>query len=115
MSWWVAGGMAAVSTLSSLDQQKQANNNQRAEMLANAEAIKYSPWTKMQTSMKGPQSTGSTGDAIGAGIQGGMQGAMFGQKMGGPPAQTGPTMADLDIAEGKAYGPPRPRSMMGGR
>jgi len=58
-------------------------------MLANAEQMRYSPWSGMQASFMPGQSLPSAGSAaLGAGIQGGLQGAMMGQQFSKGMAKT---------------------------
>lgn len=69
----IAAGMAALNYEQNKEKQKQEQQN----MLANSEAMKYSPWTKMNPQMMGHNA--QTG--LAAAAQGGLAGYMQGQGM----------------------------------
>lgn len=82
---WIAVGVAAVGATSSYMNNQQKKKQETAQMQANAESMRYSPWTGNKPQMMGR----STGSDMGAIVGGGMQGAMIGSqlsKMGGTPA-----------------------------
>lgn len=94
MSWVSVGvgvGTAALGAWNQSEQQKAQAKADKANMLANATAIEYSPWTGMQASIKGPQADAGDAGIIGAGLQSGMQGALFGKQFQGKPKQPMPT------------------------
>lgn len=84
----VMAGMAAMGAI----QAKQKQEAEKQQMLANAEQIRYSPWTGMKSNVKGP--SGGNSQMMGA-AQGALGGYMMGQQFGGggTPGATKPTMA----------------------
>lgn len=83
----VAGGIGLGSGYL---QAKQQNRNNQANMLANAEATRYSPWTGIKGQIGGADSA-DVGAAAG---MGGMQGALGGY-------MTGKGMQSTDLANQK--------------
>lgn len=81
---WVAVSLAGVGAGASYLNNKAKQKQESANMMANAEAMRYSPWTGMKPQMMG-RSTGSDTASI---MQGGLQGAMFGSQFHGRPAPT---------------------------
>lgn len=74
---WIAVGMAAVGATSSYMNNQAKKKQEQANMMANSEAMRYSPWTGNK-----PQMMSSTaGSDIGATLGGGMQGAMIGSQL----------------------------------
>jgi hypothetical protein len=90
---WIMVGVAGASALMSHQQAKEKQAQEKANMLANAEQIRYSPWTGMKTDIKGA----TAGSPMAAAAQGGLSGAMMGQQFskgfGAKPAPA-PTGAD---------------------
>lgn len=74
---WVAVGVAGASALMGASQAKQKQKAEQAGMIANAEQIRYSPWTGMNASIQGPS---GANDPTAAGLQGALGGAMMGQQ-----------------------------------
>jgi hypothetical protein len=101
----LAGGSALLSAMQASNKAKQDAATQRSNMLANAEQMRYSPWSGMSASFMPGQALESPGGAaLGAGLQGGLQGAMFGQqfakgmaspKVGAPEGM--PDAGELDL------------------
>lgn len=86
MSWVAVGvgvGTAALGAYQQNEQQKAAAKADKAQMMANATNLEYSPWTGFKGGVQGPQDTGSQADVIGAGLQSGMKGALFGKQFQG--------------------------------
>ncbi len=78
----IAAGIGALSSMKQNDDQRK---NEANAMEANAEAIRYSPWTGMKPGMMSSQ----VGSGLAAGLQGGLGGAMFGSQFGkGTPKPT---------------------------
>lgn len=61
-------------------QAAQKNKMDKANMMANAESIKYSPWTHMDAKMQGAQTEDPALAGLKAGLGGAMTGATFGQQ-----------------------------------
>lgn len=89
----IAAGAGALLNAQKQKAQQQAEAN---AMEANAEAIRYSPWTKMNPGMM----QGSGGSQTAALAEGALSGAMFGSQFGGgggmgaimgAPASAGPS------------------------
>lgn len=77
---WVAVGMGTASALMGANQAKQKQKTEQASMIANAEQIRYSPWTGMNASIQGPSGANDPGAAA---LQGAVGGAMMGQQFKG--------------------------------
>lgn len=81
MSWvgvGVGGGTALLGMMNQADQQRQQAKQQQANMMANAAAIQYSPWTGMKTGMMAGEAVPN--DVLGTGAQAGLQGYAFGRQ-----------------------------------
>jgi hypothetical protein len=90
----IAGG---VGTLAGDANNTYKRNQENANIGANAEALRYSPWTHMNPGMMKAQ-TGS--DAMAA-AQGGLAGAMFGSQFGKTAAPTAADTAGINaVAQG---------------
>lgn len=73
----IAAGMAGIRYLQAKEKQKQ----EKANMLANAEQIRYSPWTGMNSSIQGKDSSSPLLGAASAGLGGYMQGSNIASSM----------------------------------
>ncbi len=82
MSWIAAGIGAGVVT--SLLKNTQDQQNQKAQMQANAAQIKYSPWTHAAVQVQGPSTNSTLGSIASGGMQGGLTGALMGQQLNNP-------------------------------
>lgn len=93
----LGGGMGMMN-------QKAAKEKDYRNQMANAEMMRYSPWSGMSTSYKGADA-GSNAGAIG---QGALSGAMFGSQFGGgkpvmSPTDNGGTWAAMPRSEKTAF------------
>lgn len=80
---WIPIAMAAGSALMGAQKAKQEREAQRSNMMANAEQMRYSPWSGMSASfMPGQALESPLGAAIGGGMQGAVQGMQFGKQFG---------------------------------
>lgn len=90
------------------DKAKRDQATQQANMLANAEQMRYSPWSGMQAQFMPGQSLENPGSAaLGAGLQGGLKGAMFGQQFSkgtpSPAAEESTPLQTLYMPGNKRY------------
>jgi hypothetical protein len=88
MSWAAVGVGVGSAALGAWQQDQQMKNQQRAQaanMMANAAAMEYSPWTGMGKSMVGAEAGGSDADTAFAALEGGMAGYQFGKQFGKKP------------------------------
>lgn len=87
MSWVAVGvgvGTAALGAYQQSEAQKNQQRAQSANMMANAAAMEYSPWTGMGKEMVQAAPGGSTADIAMAGLEGGMAGYKFGKQFNKP-------------------------------
>lgn len=67
-----------------LNQKAQKEKDYR-DMMANAEMMRYSPWTMMKTGYMGATAPSTIGSLLQGGVAGAMQGQKFGGMFGGKP------------------------------
>jgi hypothetical protein len=67
---------------------KNQQRAQSANMMANAAAMEYSPWTGMGKGMLQAEAGGSAADTALAGLEGGMAGYQFGKQFAKKPEVT---------------------------
>lgn len=60
---------------------KDAQQRDYATMLGNAEAMRYSPWTNIQTKMQGPSAPSTGLSELGGALSGGLEGYAQGQNI----------------------------------
>ena len=82
MAWMIPVAMAGMGAMDAADKR----NQQRSQMKANAEAMKYSPWTGMKPEMMGMSGPSEMGGAM----QGGLSGAMMMDQFNKPDAAKAP-------------------------
>jgi hypothetical protein len=97
---WVAVGVAAVGATSSYMNNKAKQKHEEDAMKANAEAMRYSPWTGMKPQMMGKTS----GSDIAAIMQGGVGGAMMGSQFRGAGGGSGETPVTPDAGGNSPLG-----------
>ena len=120
---WIAVAIGT-SALGAIMQERNAEAQraaQKRQMLANAEQIRYSPWTGAKVNVEGPSAADPTGAALGGALQGGLAGAMMGaqfQKLSPKDATPTPTPAptadagaqkpgvNMALASNASYAPP---------
>lgn len=78
---WVAVGVGGATALMSYAQAKDRQKQERANMLANAEQIRYSPWTKLKAEIQGAQAQNPVMAGLGGALQGGIGGYSMKQGM----------------------------------
>jgi hypothetical protein len=83
---WIGAAIGAGTLLSVLNNQ-QKSANEKAAMLANAEQIRYSPWTKAAVSTQGPTANSTLGAIANGGLQGGMTALLMKKQLGQNPQQ----------------------------
>lgn len=77
---WVAAGVAGASLVTGMMGAKQKEKQDKAGMMANAEAMRYSPWTHMNTQMQAPTAEDPGLAGLKAGLGGAMAGSQFAQQ-----------------------------------
>lgn len=80
MAWVTVAAIGGSALLGAYMQNRQAKAQQEAQkksMLANAEQIQYSPWTRAQVQTQGPSSADPMGAAAGGALQGGLTGTLM--------------------------------------
>ncbi|MFN9972340.1 MAG: hypothetical protein ACK58T_20865 [Phycisphaerae bacterium] len=80
-------------------QAKQKQKAEQAGMIANAEQIRYSPWTGMNANIQGPSGANDPGAAA---LQGALGGAMQGMQINSAMAKPAPATPPADAAP-KSY------------
>lgn len=89
MSWIAVGigvGTAALGAYTKNEQNKAQARAQKANLEANAEMMRYSPWSGMKTGLMTQEATPGMSDAIGSGLQSGLKGYQFGKQFDKKPA-----------------------------
>lgn len=92
---WVAVGIGGAGLVTSVMGANQKAKQEKAGMLANAEAMKYSPWTGMNTQMQTAQSEDPALAGLKGGLAGAMTGATFGQQFAKAPTPVTGTQGPL--------------------
>lgn len=76
---------------------KQKNENEKKNMLANAAAIQYSPWTHMKTEMSKTSEENPWLAMAGGAMNGYLQGSLYNKQFPQAPAQTPNQQADAQM------------------